>query len=555
MAVLFLVKSFVKDNVSSIVVLISTIVFMIIGYKLNVIIQQSNNKSCSESNTIIEGNKQVDNYACECNLNKNTNKSQLEISENNNDIKYKDIIDSNLLNKECLSDIHMLLTYELLDLLIYGFILLNNNYILNGISPDIISLIYLYYNNNYLYTQIFVIKGSHKGRNPLLNKIECINLNYKISYNINIYNINDTDENENDTCIQQLSTIDRDWDTEENGICFVPNIKPYKLIPKYILNKINIIYNKYHMNNNEIYFNNGSRYNAIFKCAGMTALGSNLSLNSNASMIIFKEDSFKKFDKNTSEFIGEYNDSIIAFEIDLPDLPRSQTYCAQTVYSSSHGLITNCRDNAFVLNINKWKNNEMKWNKLPSMLNQRNWASSLCVCSDSDNKLFICSGDGVTNKSCEIFSFLDNKWYNMCQMNNSFLMQSGIYYDSIGNNKIYVGGGYKTENQITYYSMYKNLWYDLPDTKYKHSEYPSIWCNKFQLNNILYINGNTRNDLNVIEYIDLRTNEWNLCSNMYQINQFIETPQLFKHNNGEKLSNHHRNNSQHHPMQIRRTFV
>ncbi len=111
---------------------------------------------------------------------------------------------------------HINMRSELLDLLIYGFIFNGD-----GISPDTISLIHLYYNNNIKYTHIFIIKGSHKGGNPLLNKIECINLNYKISYNINIYNIDDFNDDRNginnDINDIQLSTIDRNWDTEENG--------------------------------------------------------------------------------------------------------------------------------------------------------------------------------------------------------------------------------------------------------------------------------------------------------------------------------------------------
>ena len=68
-------------------------------------------------------------------------------------------------------------------------------------------------------------------------------------------------------------------------------------------------------------------------------------------------------------------------------------------------------------------------------------------------------------------------------------MISGIYYDS-NCERVYVGGGYKTENKVTYYDIIKNKWIDLPNTSYEHSEYPAIWCNKSPLiNNILYITG------------------------------------------------------------------
>eukprot|EP00484_Ammonia_sp_Unknown_P009135 CAMPEP_0197066538 /NCGR_PEP_ID=MMETSP1384-20130603/174294_1 /TAXON_ID=29189 /ORGANISM="Ammonia sp." /LENGTH=60 /DNA_ID=CAMNT_0042503721 /DNA_START=13 /DNA_END=191 /DNA_ORIENTATION=+ len=60
----------------------------------------------------------------------------------------------------------------------------------------------------------------------------------------------------------------------------------------------------------------------------------------------------------------------------------------------------------------------------------------------------------------------------MKDMNDSYLMQSGIYYDQ-HTQRVFVGGGYRTERKMTYYDVCKNEWLDLPQTNYEHNEYPA----------------------------------------------------------------------------------
>ena len=99
----------------------------------------------------------------------------------------------NISNKELIDDKHQLITPEFAKFLIYGYVQLGN------IVDDIKNIICLYFGvDTLLYTQIYVIKGSHKGRQPSLNKIKCINLNYRSSYNINIYNTNKYQHDSND---------------------------------------------------------------------------------------------------------------------------------------------------------------------------------------------------------------------------------------------------------------------------------------------------------------------------------------------------------------------
>eukprot|EP01083_Nonionella_stella_P027183 74813_1 len=547
-----LVESFVKANVSSIIGLISTLIIMIIGYKLNTVLQQSARDTCPSptqthqhamcakpapihSHSKLNGEASSSNSphhrrngricSCACPYNK------ISLSSINK-YDYGEHL-------ECMDNIHRLLTSEILDLLITGFVLID----IDSISSDIISLITLYSNH---YTQLFVIKGSHKGRLEWLNTIECINLNHKLAYNMTIYNVNA--HTKDDDASLSLSTMDRTWDTEENGVCLLSSVNVNKLVSKAVIDQINTMYEYMDcVERDGPYFDVNSTYNAIIKCAGMKALGSNLSVNNKASMTIFKQD--------PHDYLMDDHE-MIGFEICLPPLPRSQTYCAQTVYSSRYGLITNCRDNAFLFDINKYVcDMKEEWKRLSPMNHRRNWASSLCVIDD-DRKLFICSGDGAMTKSVEIYDIARDEWRSMADMNDSFLMQSGIYYDYL-QERVIVGGGYKTEQMITSYDIGKDVWIDLPNTRFPHSEYPSIWCNKFVMNNVLYIAGNSRNDLGVLEFVDLRdaNKKWNLAPNEMQLNQYIETPQIYKHNNAAQMSSHHRDESNYYPMEIRRAFV
>merc|ERR1711933_105251 len=186
------------------------------------------------------------------------------------------------------------------------------------------------------------------------------------------------------------------------------------------------------------------------------------------------------------------------------------------------------------------------WNKLCALRNALLYPPSLCLFGDgSAEQLLICA-----QKEVKSYCFAQNEWISLPSMHR-FHCQGGIAYDAM-NERVYVGGGLDTKHTFSYLDLSQQVWLNIADTKYEHTQYPAIWCNEFASNNIVYIAGNSRTDLGVVEFIDLRAGNvgWQVAPNEMQLNACIESPQVVR----DQMGCRHRY-SDGYPMQIKRIFV
>lgn len=264
------------------------------------------------------------------------------------------------------------------------------------------------------------------------------------------------------------------WQLNNSAICYAKNF----IISQWIKDKMKHIY---HEKNN--------KFNVIFKYFHKPNHCNAFLFDANQNNIHFKQ-------------------KISIFNWRLPSLP--DIYENSLIYHRKYGLLSiggrlqfKTNKQNFILNVNDNKNNK-QWicdqHILSNSLHQI--VSTKCILNNDESKLFLVGGikNDFKWNALSMYDFNAIKWRKLRNMkqNRSWC---GAFFDKI-QNRIYVGGGQGlvyANNSVEYYDIYKNEWYSVCNTKYKHMNYPQIWIN----GNLFYI-ASTSSDF--IECIDIRMN-------------------------------------------------
>ena len=82
---------------------------------------------------------------------------------------------------------------------------------------------------------------------------------------------------------------------------------------------------------------------------------------------------------------------------------------------------------------------------------------------------------------------------------------SGICVDEYVNDKVYIGGGYRSSQKCEWYNTTKNKWISLNDTNGTHESWPIIWNTNPNVINIASVH-----HCKIFETNDIRENKWNI---------------------------------------------
>ena len=213
---------------------------------------------------------------------------------------------------------------------------------------------------------------------------------------------------------------------------------------------------------------------------------------------------------------------------------------SSSLYSNKHGLIVIGGENKDgVLNSMEQLNmTEKKWTYLTSMNYARFNHSSVLFDSNNNDELILTIGCGhdKLSKTCEVYSFNNNKWTSIQNMSESRENSGICYWKQL--NKIIVVGGWNSPTTVESYDLYKNKWYNLPELNDEHTQSPHVWIQKpciHSSNGLICVAGNIEelsNDIGCIEIFDPRDNisKWKIISN---INSLININN--NNNNNNKL--------------------
>ena len=360
-------------------------------------------------------------------------------------------------------------------LLVHGFVreiekLLKNDKI---IPLDIYHICFDYY---FTTTIIFYLHGVRGGDTMKPERdIACaLNMDSDKRWKIDIHKLEDFESK-----ITVKDAEDHEshiWSMDETGIAFTRNLE----LPKSIKSKISDL---------DIKFNN-----VIFRCGGKN---NNYSSSDYCAALIFNSHEFQKPD----------NDKIIAYNWELPTLPRKMGPNFPVFSKSTNELLLVEDTNIFKLAFNDTvylqqiddSNKDWKWNKLDTEVPFSAMYGSAEMIQST--KLFVIGENDAEEAEAAILDMSKEKWIEVPSPNTNAI-DRGIYYDDT-KKLIYVGGGWNssencTSNRMEYYDINKNAWSELPQMNNGHDVNPLIWIDDGNLLHIMSVSGNC------IEYIDLR---------------------------------------------------